>query len=253
MDTNKPEHKEAAHASVEAELEEVYAQLEEARAKLAEIKSRANTEDAPGVSAAESGEEAAVVAGAAGAVEAESCTPVTCADTTPVEVVAEPMMAGQAGIPVEEGAAQDAAAQVDATTQAPQPDWTPYASVPPQTPPAVPPYEPPTYNQAPPQTPPQQPYYQQPYYQPQYVQTKDHVAAGLLAIFLGSLGIHKFYLGYNTAGFIMLAVTTIGSLLTFGLAGAVMALIGLIEGIVYLVKSQSEFEQVYVFNKRDWF
>ncbi|MEG0146971.1 MAG: NINE protein, partial [Raoultibacter sp.] len=175
MDTNKPEHKEAAHASVEAELEEVYAQLEEARAKLAEIKSRANTEEAPGDS-------------------------------------------------VVEGAVQDATAQVDATTQAPQPDWTPYASVPPQTPPTVPPYEPPTYNQAPPQTPPQQAYYQQPYYQPQYVQTKDHVAAGLLAIFLGSLGIHKFYLGYNTAGFIMLAVTTIGSLLTFGLAGAVMAL-----------------------------
>ena len=45
----------------------------------------------------------------------------------------------------------------------------------------------------------QQPYYQQPYSQPM-VTTKDHVAAGLLAIFLGAFGIHKFYLGYNTAG-----------------------------------------------------
>lgn len=108
--------------------------------------------------------------------------------------------------------------------------------------------------------PPQQPYYgyQQPYYQqPPYAQpaitTKDHVAAGLLAIFLGTLGIHKFYLGYNTAGFIMLAVTILGSLFTFGLAGAVMWVIAIIEGILYLTKSQTEFEQIYVLNKREWF
>ena len=98
----------------------------------------------------------------------------------------------------------------------------------------------------------QQPYYQQPYQQP-VIATKDHVAAGLLAIFLGALGIHKFYLGYNTAGFIMLAVTILGSLFTFGLAGGVMWVIGVIEGILYLTKSQSEFEQTYVVNKREWF
>ena len=85
------------------------------------------------------------------------------------------------------------------------------------------------------------------------IATKDHVAAGLLAIFLGALGIHKFYLGYNTAGFIMLAVTILGSLFTFGLAGGVMWVIGIIEGILYLTKSQSEFEQMYVVNKREWF
>lgn len=98
-------------------------------------------------------------------------------------------------------------------------------------------------------TPPQQPYYQ---YAP-VVASKDHVAAGLLAIFLGSLGIHKFYLGYNTAGFIMLAVTILGGLITLGLAAAVMGVIAFIEGILYLVKSQTEFEQIYVFNKREWF
>lgn len=99
--------------------------------------------------------------------------------------------------------------------------------------------------------PPQQQYYQQPY--APVVASKDHVAAGLLAIFLGSLGIHKFYLGYNTAGFIMLAVTILGGLITLGLAAAVMGVIAFIEGILYLVKSQSEFEQIYVFNKREWF
>ena len=95
--------------------------------------------------------------------------------------------------------------------------------------------------------------YQQPYYSSQVVRTKDHVAAGLLGIFLGFFGIHKFYLGYYSTGFIMLAVTIVGSLLTLGLAGGVMTLIGIIEGIIYLVKSQTDFEQLYVFNKREWF
>ncbi|MFR3273322.1 MAG: TM2 domain-containing protein [Slackia sp.] len=67
------------------------------------------------------------------------------------------------------------------------------------------------------------------------------MAAGLLGIFLGSLGVHKFYLGYNTAGFIMLGVAILGGLLSFGIATSIVWLIGLIEGIIYLVKP-SEFE-----------
>lgn len=85
------------------------------------------------------------------------------------------------------------------------------------------------------------------------VAEKDHVIAGLLAIFLGCFGIHKFYLGYNNAGFIMLAVTVIGSLLTLGMAGAVMGVIGIIEGIVYLTKSQTSFDETYVFGRQEWF
>lgn len=125
--------------------------------------------------------------------------------------------------------------------------------------PQQPPYnaqQPPYNGQQPPynaQQPPQgQTYYQQPYAHP-VASTKDHVAAGLLAIFLGGLGIHKFYLGYNTAGFIMLAVSVLGSIFTIGIAGAVVWVIGIIEGILYLTKSQGEFEQMYVFNKREWF
>ena len=104
------------------------------------------------------------------------------------------------------------------------------------------------------------PYTQQPYgqpYQQPYAQaapnTKDHVAAGLLAIFLGSLGIHKFYLGYNTPGFIMLAVTIVGSIFSLGIAGLAMVVISIVEGVLYLSKSQTDFEQVYVFNKKEWF
>lgn len=90
--------------------------------------------------------------------------------------------------------------------------------------------------------------------QPQaYVSSKDHIAAGLLAILFGAFGIHKFYLGYTTAGLIMLGLTTLGSLFTFGLSGAVMALISLIEGIIYLLKNQAEFNYIYVQNYKEWF
>ena len=102
----------------------------------------------------------------------------------------------------------------------------------------------------------QQPYGNAPYTPPSYAQpvvTKDHVAAGLLAIFLGVFGVHKFYLGYNTSGFIMLAVTILGSIFTLGLAAGVMWVIALIEGIIYLAKSQSEFDAIYVANKKEWF
>lgn len=129
--------------------------------------------------------------------------------------------------------------------QQPYGGYAPYGQTPPHAGPGAVPPQQPYYGY-------QQPYYQQPYQQP-VIATKDHVAAGLLAIFLGALGIHKFYLGYNTAGFIMLAVTVLGSIFTLGLAGCVMWVIGVIEGILYLTKSQSEFEQMYVVNKREWF
>ena len=133
---------------------------------------------------------------------------------------------------------------------APQPQYQaqpqPSAQQPPHAGPGAVPPQQPYYGYA------QQPYYQQPYAQP-VVSTKDHVAAGLLAIFLGPLGIHKFYLGYNTAGFIMLAVSIVGGLLTLSLAMWVIWVISIIEGILYLTKSQTEFEQMYVLNKREWF
>ena len=75
------------------------------------------------------------------------------------------------------------------------------------------------------------------------------LAAGLLAIFLGSFGVHKFVLGYNTAGLIMLLVTV----LTFGIAGFVMGVIGIIEGIIYLTKSPEEFDAIYLQNSKEWF
>ncbi len=75
------------------------------------------------------------------------------------------------------------------------------------------------------------------------------IAAGVCGILLGALGIHKFILGYTTQGIIMLLVTV----LTLGFAGFVMGIIGLIEGIIYLTKSDADFVATYVVGKRGWF
>lgn len=75
------------------------------------------------------------------------------------------------------------------------------------------------------------------------------LAAGICGILLGSFGVHKFILGYTGAGLIMLLVT----ILTCFMALPVMHLIGLIEGILYLTKSDEEFVRTYVDQRREWF
>lgn len=75
------------------------------------------------------------------------------------------------------------------------------------------------------------------------------IAAGICGILLGALGIHKFILGYTGPGIIMLLV----SILTLGLASPIMGLIGLIEGILYLTKSDEDFSRIYIQNKKGWF
>ncbi|MCF8715498.1 TM2 domain-containing protein [Joostella atrarenae] len=80
-------------------------------------------------------------------------------------------------------------------------------------------------------------------------QNNKKVMAGVLGIVLGALGIHKFVLGYQKEGLIML----LGSILTCGILAPVMSIIGLIEGIIYLTKSDEEFFQTYQIGKKTWF
>jgi TM2 domain-containing membrane protein YozV len=76
-------------------------------------------------------------------------------------------------------------------------------------------------------------------------QENKKVLAGLLGIFLGTFGIHKFVLGYTQEGIIQLVI----SVLTCGTLG----IIGFIEGIIYLTKSDEEFYQTYQVGKKPWF
>ena len=84
---------------------------------------------------------------------------------------------------------------------------------------------------------------------PDNTRQSKRIISGILAILFGSLGIHKFVLGYTKEGIIMLAI----SLVTCGVGAAATGLIGFIEGIIYLVKSDEEFIYEYQVNKRSWF
>ncbi|MBO4619866.1 MAG: TM2 domain-containing protein [Victivallales bacterium] len=69
------------------------------------------------------------------------------------------------------------------------------------------------------------------------------IVAGVLAILLGWLGAHKFYLGYIKAGIIQLIL---------GLVCGIGGIFGLIEGIIYLTKSDDEFESTYINGTKEW-
>lgn len=71
------------------------------------------------------------------------------------------------------------------------------------------------------------------------------VLAGVLGIFFGGFGVHKFVLGYTTEGLIQIAITIV----TCGVG----SLVGLIEGIIYLTKSDEDFVRTYIQNKKGWF
>lgn len=103
----------------------------------------------------------------------------------------------------------------------------------PQQQPQQPPYQQPPYQQ--PQQPYQQPptYQQPPYQQPFYLGQKSKMAAGLLGIFLGSLGIHNFYLGYTGKAVAQLLITVC----TCGFGAVISGIWGFVEGIMILTGS----------------
>ena len=107
---------------------------------------------------------------------------------------------------------------------------------------------------------------------------KTKVVAGLLGIFLGWAGVHKFYLGIKKPATIQLAVGGGGLVLAivvgnifialgiFGIGAliglllyaigylALMAagMLGLVEGIIYLTKSDEDFQSIYVTGQKQW-
>ena len=70
-------------------------------------------------------------------------------------------------------------------------------------------------------------------------QGRSRGVTALLAILLGWLGIHYFYIGKTTGGIVFLLLTVIS-------CGSIPALLGLIQGIMMLCMTNQEFENRYL-------
>lgn len=74
---------------------------------------------------------------------------------------------------------------------------------------------------------------------------KSRGVAALLAILLGALGIHYFYIGKSTAGIVFL----LAGIISCGILAAVTSIIAIVQGVLFLTVSQEEFERRWVNNQ----
>jgi len=75
--------------------------------------------------------------------------------------------------------------------------------------------------------------------------TSQRVLCGVMGLILGGLGIHRFILGDVLGGILRIVI----SVVTCGVG----SIIGFIEGIIYLTKSDEEFIRIYQVGKKGWF
>lgn len=81
---------------------------------------------------------------------------------------------------------------------------------------------------------------------------KSKVVAAILAILLGWCGAHKFYLGYVREGAIVIAfLAFVGAFIPL-IPALVTWLLGVIEGVIYLIKDDETFNRTYVQGRRGW-
>jgi TM2 domain-containing membrane protein YozV len=80
--------------------------------------------------------------------------------------------------------------------------------------------------------------------EPEVSEGPSRTTCGIVAILVGGLGVHRFMLGDTAGGIIRICLNILCC------AGG---LIGLIEGIIYLMKTDEEFHQTYVVEKKAWF
>jgi len=83
----------------------------------------------------------------------------------------------------------------------------------------------------------------------QNIDNSQKLSAGVCALLLGCFGVHKFILGYKAQGIVLLLTT----LLSLFILAFVTGIIGFIEGIIYLTKTDEEFERIYIKGRRPWF
>jgi TM2 domain-containing membrane protein YozV len=87
-----------------------------------------------------------------------------------------------------------------------------------------------------------------------YTSNTSRTTAGLLALVLGLvglgwLGLHKFNMGYKKEGWTSILISVFLCIV----GAAVMNVISIVEGVIYLTKSDAEFYNEYVVNKKPWF
>ena len=75
-------------------------------------------------------------------------------------------------------------------------------------------------------------------------QESKRIIAGILGILFGALGIHKFVLGYTKEGLIQIGLSIVSC--------GILSIIGFIEGIIYLTKTDEEFVEMYQNNHKGW-
>lgn len=74
---------------------------------------------------------------------------------------------------------------------------------------------------------------------------KSRGVAGLLALFLGSVGLHYFYMGKTNAGVLFLVAT----LLSCGVLGIITQIVSIIQGVLFFTSTQEEFERKWVYSQ----
>ena len=72
---------------------------------------------------------------------------------------------------------------------------------------------------------------------------KSRGVAGLLALFLGAVGLNYFYLNKTSAGVLFLVAT----LLSCGILGVVTQIVSIIQGVLFFTSTQEEFERKWVY------
>ena len=77
---------------------------------------------------------------------------------------------------------------------------------------------------------------------------KSRGVAGLLALFLGSIGLHYFYLNKTSAGVLFLVAT----LLSCGILGIVTEIVSIIQGVLFFTSTQDEFERKWVYTPNNF-
>lgn len=85
------------------------------------------------------------------------------------------------------------------------------------------------------------------------VSSADRNVAAVLAILFGAFGVHKFYLRYYLPACLMLGITLLGGFVGLPLMSWAVWVVAIIEGVLYLSKSQAQFYQTYVAGRREWF